>query len=719
MDTIVGTSANDIVNASNTATSAVLGGLDSIDGGAGSGDVLNVTDTAIAAAAAFNLPTGFTVKNVETVNVVANGALGDKAGAVVFDVSGMTGLTTFNGTSAGDGTKNHNVKAAGTADVALTVSAGTTDVNGGKSVSITGGSTATVTDAAGATGTTLTSVTLNKVGTAGGITSVLTGNGIATVTLSGSQAVGGAANTVTVTNATVGHALTINAAGTGYDATATPIKVSTVVTDTAATSLTINTSAKSAVNASGSTAVKSVTLTGAGALDLTAMGATTTSIDGSAATGALTLNSLDAAVVTLKTGAGADKATLNATAKATVDTGAGNDILTLGAILAAGSTVGLGAGDDTLLGAAVPAASTVSAVTTIDGGDGVDSVASTLINAGNAAQFKNFERVSIGNATVDASLLTASTITGVSIDGNTGTGVLTGLTQSQSLYVNADNGGTSSTLTFTGVAGTSDAYAIAFNAKTTGTTAAPATVDAKVVSIEGIESVTVASGSAGGVNANAISLKDANAKSLTITGDQALTVTFNTAFGTAGATTGVATIDASAATGGVNVNLTNVVAAANGITVTGGAGKDTFTAIATVLQTFVGGAGADTFNLGAALGTTPLATISDLAVGDKIDVAGANITVAALGAKKDVSAAISLATALDIANGATTTAGAAGDAKAVWFQYGGNTYLYSDVNVAGDFGIVDTADNIVKITGVIDLSTSTITATGLLTVVAA
>jgi S-layer protein len=202
----------------------------------------------------------------------------------------------------------------------------------------------------------------------------------------------------------------------------------------------------------------------------------------------------------------------------------------LGDVLAAGSTVNLGDGADTLLGTSLPATS-LSATSVIEGGDGVDSVSSGLINAGNAALFKNFENLSI-QASVDASLLTGSTITGLTIDASTGTSTISGLTQSQGLTVKANNAGTSSTLTFTGVSGTADSYAIGFNATTTGTTASPTSIDAKMVSIEGIETVTVNSAAAAGVVTNAIALKGAAAKTLTITGNQALNVTFDTAFGT-------------------------------------------------------------------------------------------------------------------------------------------------------------------------------------------
>jgi hypothetical protein len=290
-------------------------------------------------------------------------------------------------------------------------------------------------------------------------------------------------------------------------------------------------------------------------------------------------------------------------------------------------------------------------------------------------------------------------------------------TAAQSLTVNAS--GTSSAIGFTGVAGTSDAYSINFNAETTVTTAAPTAINAGIVIIDGIEAVTVNSGSAGGVNANAIDLRDTAATSLTIKGDQALDVTFGTAFGTTGATTGVATINASTATGAVDIDLANVKAATAGITVTGGTGADTITAQAATTQSFAGGAGKDLFEVALATGVAPIVTLTDLAIGDKIDFAG-TFAPGALGAKVDVGAAANFAAALDIANGATVAApgapGPADEAQLVWFQYAGDTYAYADLeDAAFNIGTVDANDNIVKIAGLVDLAGDAYSAAGILT----
>lgn len=704
MDTLVGTAGNDTFNASVTATSAVLGGLDSVDGGAGT-DTLNIADTATAANADFALPTGMTIKNIEVLNVTTNGAIG-KGGATDFNVSTMSGLTTFAGVAAGTGSgTGSQVKAAGTTDVSLTVAGtATSTVNGGKTVAITGGGVATVNDAAGQTGTTLTSVSLTNVGTLGGVTSVLTGNGISSVTLAGIAAT---ANTITVTNATVGHALTINAAGTGYTTTAATSAAATAVNDTAATSLTINTSAKSAVNASGSTAVKSVTLTGAGALNLTAMGATTTSIDGSAATGALTLNTLNAAAVAVKTGSGNDTMTLSATTKATVDSGAGNDTVTLGAILAAGSSVNLGAGNDKLLGVQKPALSTATLVTVIDGGDGTDTVSAGLINNGNAAQFINFEIIGLeGATTLDLTLMTGSTITGLELI--SGGGTYTGATLAQSLAVNTNAAGATS-IAFSGATGAADSYAINFGATSTGTAANPTSIDAGTLTLAGVEIFNVASGATSGVSANKLALTAAQAQQINITGDQELNLTFAGTNGTIVNTVGgVSSIDGSAATGKLAINVASVTKATAGLTVKGGTAADTLTT-STFSTSLTGNGGNDNFVVAATIAgtddaaTAAITTITDFTKGDTITFVNASGTTTFTTTKVDVAAAVSLDAAVNLA----TATNVAADAAAVkWFQYGGNTFVVQDLSSATELA---TGDVIVKLTGLLDLSTASVT----------
>lgn len=287
---------------------------------------MSIADTATAAGASFALPVGMVIKNVETLNVTTNGAIG--ATATAFNVSGMTGLTSFTGVAAGDGTSDTNVKAADTTAVTLTAAAAAkVVVAGGTAVSVTGGAAAsTVTGAAltsvtvkgsagmtidntdtvangstTAVGTTMTAVTLDGVNAA----TAIKGQGLATLTLKNATA---AANTITITNAKVGHALTLNVDGSGYD-TVGAAQVQTVA-DAAVKTLTVNaTGAKSNIALGNtSTALTSATITGTAALKLDLVSASNTAlatIDGSAATGNLTL--VNTAVATsIKTGSGND-----------------------------------------------------------------------------------------------------------------------------------------------------------------------------------------------------------------------------------------------------------------------------------------------------------------------------------------------------------------------------------------------------------------------------
>lgn len=740
MDTaaaFTGGAGNDTFNATETAAAGrTLGGLDVINGGAGN-DTLNVANTQAAASFTFG---GASITGVETINVTTNG---DFTG---LNISAISGLTAFNGAAAD--TAAATLTAAATQDVALTL--GTTansTVTGGKVVSVAKGTTAagtlgvtgpaltavTITKGAGVvtvnnesaaavanTGTTLTTVTLNAVDANAGIG----GAALTTLNLTGATS---ATRTTTITNATASHGLTINATGAGINSaslTSAFLAGGAVVTDTAATSLVINSvTTKNSLDVAGSTAVTKITITGDAALTLAAApAAAVKNIDGSAATGALTLGTLNAAVVTLSGGAGKDTATLAATTKATVAMGAGDDTLTMGAVLAAGSTVDLGAGNDKLLGTNLPATS-LTATSVIDGGEGTDSLAIGLVNAGNAALFKNFENLSVSsaNVTLDASLI--SGITGLSIDAAAAAPVLTGLTQAQSLTNNfvGDNSANTTTLTFsaTNVAGTADSYNITFAgaAQTTVPTAANAL--AGTIAAAGIENFNIASTSAANTWNSMTLGADTSARTVVVTGAQNLDLAFAANFGEVNATngtTGVSSIDGSAATGKLAIDLTNVVSATAGTAVKGGSAADTITTKAAGAQTLTGGAGNDTFVVAASTGVAPIVTVADLTVGDKIDLAGTIAAAGTLGAKQDVGAAVTLATALEIANGAT---GAVTTTALSWFQYGGNTYVYADLpSAAPASGTLDANDNIVKITGLVDLSTSTFTTAAILTVVA-
>jgi len=591
------------------------------------------------------------------------------------------------------------------------------------SVSIKGGasgSSATNTVAGtGTAGTTLTAVTFEGIATG---TAAASGNAIANVTIK-NQAV---ALATTVTNAT-STALTVNVDNAGYTSAGVAVAGVSVAAGAAATTINLNAVSKSNVAVSG--AATTLNITGAGALTLSAPITTATKIDGSAATGNLTLGTLNAATVTAKTGSGDDSLTLSATAKASVDTGAGNDSVTLASAVAAGSTITLGAGNDKLLvSTGSVAASTATAVTTIDAGDGTDTVAAALINAANAGQFKNFENIDVSSTTptpLDVELMTGSTITGLTLTGGAGGATVNNVAAGVGLSVSGSNTGVTTIGVKGAAAGTADTFAVTFAGAAAAAAPVAANVAAGTVVANGVESVSIAS--RGAANTwNSIAVTDDKLKTLTITGDKNLDLTFVGTNGTNGASGGaVSLIDGSAATGKLNINTNFVTAdsAAAGLTVKGGSAADTITLAqkATVIAgdgadtitsavaggTFTGGAGNDKFDIKAAVATGATeataiyATITDIAVGDTIVFNAAGTGFA--GTKIALDATV---TNLDLALAAASNNTTAG--QITWFQYGANTYIVE--NVDGTTGI-DAGDVAIKLTGLIDLSNATYNAT--------
>ena len=699
IDTFIGGDGDDIFNATESEGHSTLTALDKLDGGAGE-DTLNIVQTAQVNTTI----AGATVTSMEKVNITSGAAV-------------TTDTTTW-------GTKALNIVAtdavdatvADTTDVTATSGVSTT-IKGGKAVSVTGGTGETKITGDGLTtvsvkgggavtidntlnsdtskGTTMTSVILDGVNA----DSEIRGQGLTDVTVKGATM---AAHTITIKNDKADHALTVNVDGTGYDADGTAQQ--TIVKDANATAITVNASGdKSSLDLTGSAEAKSLNITGDAALTLKASDLTKlTTIDGSAATGDLTLGTLNAATVNVNTGSGDDTFTIAATAKVAVDAGAGDDTVTLGAVIAAGSHISLGAGNDTLLiGTGTIAASTSDATTIIDGGDGFDTVSAALINAANAAQFHNFEALDLTAAVsnLDVALMTNSTLEALTLSGNNGAATVSNVAAGVNLLVSGENSAATTINVKDAAIGTADAFSVAFNG--TGDNSAHS---ANVV-VNGIENLSVESAGMGSSIANTLTVTDGALQNLTITGDKALTLKF-------AATTGTAehgmTIDGSAATGALTINTENLVevTAAAGLTVNTGSGNDTITLnqkatvdagagddtiIASAKGgTFTGGVGNDTFDVSLALAGNAepanalISTVTDFSAGDtlKMITAGNTFTEVPL-----TEAVHDLASALALA--ATT------ENITVWFQYGGDTYIVANDDTGG-FGAGDLA---VKLTG--------------------
>lgn len=653
-------------------------------------------------------PASANIKNIEILNIANDTA------AVSVD-SGKYGFNTVNATASStvDVTngKAVTVKAAGG-----TVNVSGAELNAVSVADVTTGALVTVLNqtAAGANATTLTAVSLeNLSGNAN-----LTGDAIAAISLKSQKA----ASAVVLTNA-ASTALAVNVDGVGYNAAGTVVAVS-VAAGAKAENITVNaTGAKSNVTVTAA-AAKNLIITGTA--DLTLGGIATTaalkSIDGSAATGGLTLGALNAGTADVKTGAGKDSFTVQAN-KVTVDAGAGNDTVTLGSALAIGSTVKLGAGDDVLLSASGSvAAKDATGTVVIDGGDGIDTVAASLINATNASQFVNFERIDLSKqgaaATVlDIALMTGSTITGLTLNGD-GAGANAGntvqnLAAGAGLTVAGSNTGTTTIGVKDAATNTADTFGITFagQAAAGATAAIPTVVAAGTVGLEGVETVTIASSGTGFV-ANSLALAaNTKLKTITITGDKALDLSFTAANGTTGATTGVSSIDASASTGALKVDLANVKGVTAGVTVKGGSAADTFTT-STEVATLTGGAGNDKFIVTATVsGATTAASakivsITDFQAGDSIT--GVAVTNANEIGKITLTAGVQNLDQAFALLGDNTSAGANKDVQ--WFNYGSDTYVVFNDGTAG----LSATDVVIKLTGTIDLSNATVTTAGVL-----
>ena len=722
VDNLVGTAGDDVFSAvTDAAGEPVLGAFDSIDGGAGN-DTLNITDTATAAAGNFSFPADFSMKSVENVTIATTGAID-------IDLSDNADVVSIKGDARG--TANSTVTASGNTDVALTVAgAATATVNGGKAVSVTagtgatsvtgdsltsvtikGGGAATIDNTAADTmhtsakGTTLTSVVLDGVDG----NSAIKGEGLTDVTVKGASS---ASRTVTITNAKEDHSLTVHVDGTGYQANGT--EAQTIIVDANATSMTVEASGeKSSLALTGSAKLENLTITGDAALTLKANNLNSLkTIDGSAANGALILGDLNAATVDVQTGSGNDSFTINATKKVTVDAGAGNDVVTLGDAIAAGSSIDLGAGDDTLLSdSGSVAASTKDATTVIDGGDGFDSVSASLINAGNAAQFHNFEALDLTAAVTgfDFDLLTNSAIEALTLSGNNSAATINNVAAGVDLRVSGNNAAMTTINVKDAASGDADAFSVTLNET------ADAAATAKLT-INGIENLTVESTGVGD-GQNTLQVTDGALQTLTITGSQDLALTFVGINGTNGADGGaVNLIDGSAATGNLDIKTANVIADSKlGLTVKTGSGDDIITlggkasvdagagddTIISSAQggTFTGGDGKDIFNVSLAKGSDNMVTITDFVAGtDKLTFADKGQETFT---KADVSDAQSLAAALNAAAAGVDAV----NGVLSWFQYGGNTYIVQDLSTQNTF---QDTDIVVKLVGEHDLSGMTV-----------
>ena len=701
-DIFNGNGGNDTIYGSGEADTAVaakqsLNASDVIDGGAGK-DTLNLVFTAVAG----DVTNAAVIKNVEVINVRETGAF-----TATLDADKVTGLTNLNlSTSIG----------------ALTV----TNLAAGAAVGIIGNSLTTEGVLTFDYKVPASAVTINLDGgvkQAAAVASITTTAGVATTATINSTSAANTTGGIKLSSGTTVTALTINA-----DAN---LKATDAATTAEITGF------KAAVT-NNTITVKGLATT----VDIGTVDATVGILDASGmSTGGLTATSANADLV-VKGGAGKDTITL-----------------TTGATLSTKASFTLGAGDDKLI---TSTAATTLGAQVADGGDGADTIAAVLINVASASNVKNFESLDLAAyaSSLDATLLTASTITKAALTAAAGTGAtlinLPGTTSfditgfaDQAAYSTATLGTVA--LKQAGAAtSTTDSMAVNFNAAAVLDQIAGGNFSTlNVLNLTGTETVSISSTGSAKVDGNAIvTLNDTlnQMSKIVVTGDKAFELdaaNTNTAATTATAdvASSLTLIDGSAATGkltisaGTSVIITGAFSTTyTGLTIKGGTAADVITTAAkngvvdagagndkiivsdialvkSNVVTVTGGIGAD--SLESKLTYKAIATASssatdgdfvlfaDAATGDVISFATltfANAT-GAFGAKTVIGTAATFDQAVLAAESATVS-------SVTWFQYNGNTYIENNGPLAG------TADNVViKLTGLVDLSAAALNTT--------
>lgn len=379
--------------------------------------------------------------------------------------------------------------------------------------------------------------------------------------------------------------------------------------------------------------------------------------------------------------------------KAAFTGGAGDDTLTVN-----GSTVAhtLGAGDDTVV-VKDTAFTDLAKGFSVDGGEGTDTL---QMSATLAASFKtadvatNFEILQLvgGNGTVN--LDNFGDIDHVAV------GALDGGA------LNLNNMGNGGLLEY--VAGPTQNVTVSVKGADTGTTdvlnvtiAADDTVAAGTLTVANVETIKI---TADDTKLDADGTADTH--TMTLTADAATTVNIS---GNAGLnltltdSDAITKIDASGNTGGLTVDLSEITNAANAfVTLTGSSADDTITM--GIGNTVTGGEGKDAFTATAAEATdatVSFSTIMDFGADDTLQI-GSKAT----GVQKVV------VTEEMTFDQAVNTALAAVTSDVAWFEYKGNTYVVADNDGSGDtFGA---GDYIVKLNGIVDLNDAVV-ADGLLT----
>ncbi|WP_322993540.1 hypothetical protein [Limnohabitans sp.] len=702
LDTFTGGTAADTFNAYafNSITGAdttTLHSVDALDGGDGT-DTLNIEVKASGGAPDdYNNVIQGTIKNIEIINI--NNTAAATASTVDASALGAEAQQIW-----------QSVKQNNITKVAATTTAGYKNIAAAETFNVApadAAATATVAFDKVAEGSTLNVVATNT----GTLNSVKVSGTVVDTDVSGAVA-----NTIVAV--TVGKDVQSLAVNT---TAATDLRI----TDGAGTKKLATIDASASTGAikynDAETTVTTIT-TGSGKDDVTVV--TVTAKDVLATAADETVNA------TVTTNDGDDKVTVNVTGdgKTTVNTGAGNDTVSITARGTSVLTVNLGDGSDSFT-----SQTPIAATDTIDAGDGSDTLLLSLVGSSNVAAFKNFDvyDVKAMAAALDLDILnTQNTVAEIVASGalgaavnllNVGAGVNFRATKDM-LAVNAltltqkTAGALTVTLDADQAAEAAGDDTVAMSVVADNATAVTATFDAAYANVAGsqgdeapvtdnVSTITLSTKAAttlavvsGGANAkNVLNVTDTAVggalTAVTVTGAQALTLSVATA-------AKLASVDASAATGGLTASLANLK---DGGMIKLGSGTDVITATAASNTT-----GAESIT---GFAKTAAVSVSSAAA-DKltVDVGGATNEAVANASLSALAATLSngvltftgagpatLAAALVIADDFADVKG-----ETVAFQYLGDTYVFAQGDAAHVVGIVDVSANdvLVKLTGV-------------------
>ena len=479
--------------------------------------------------------------------------------------------------------------------------------------------------------------------------------------------------------------LTINANGedSKFELTATKVETLTIA---AAADLNISKSAPT-----GLAALKTVTITGAGDVNLGDISSKLETLTASAATGAISA-SVDGDLATVTTGSGDDSIVVKSATEVTkaITLGAGDDRLDLSTItivVNATTTAAIagGTGTDTVVLAATNANDTT----------GLSLLATSNIFKSKVTGFEKLEivnnltaanaTVNVGNLGYNYVITNAVATYDLTLDdmANNGTVELNAAAAGRAVEVAVKGAATNNT----------DVLNVVLNVDAGEDHGTLTVDDVETIKITATDSTPVnPTTGAATIHTSTFDLDATSAKTVTITGNAHLDL--DMALNTA-----ATLIDGSTMTGDLKVTAYNA-----GMTVKGGAGNDTLSVVgAKSGVVLTGGKGTDTFdvsafdanaNAGAAV------TITDLTAGETIQFADAS---------KFVSSKITLISEATFTEYVAEAAKVA-NGEIAWFQFNNNTFVVQD-GATGTDGVFDSGDIIVKINGLVDLSTASFNAT--------